>query len=104
MRPHLASVCAALSLWAAQAPSLAAQATRGDTVSAPIADVHYDVTFRRANAQQRVVDVAMTFATASAAPVVLSLPAWTPGAYEISNFARWVTGFEATGDGKPLAW
>jgi predicted metalloprotease with PDZ domain len=38
------------------------------------------------------------------APVVLSLPAWTPGAYEISNFARWVVGFEATGDGKPVTW
>ena len=36
--------------------------------------------------------------------MVLSLPAWTPGAYEISNFSRWVVGFEATGDGKALTW
>ena len=40
---------------------LAAQAARNDAVSAPIRDVHYDVTFTRANAQQRSVDVAMTF-------------------------------------------
>jgi len=93
------------ALWFILVPSaLGAQAARGDSVSAPIHDVRYDVSFMRANAQQRVVDVAMTFATSGTAPVVLSLPAWTPGAYEISNFARWVTDFEATGDGKPLAW
>ena len=39
--------------------------------------------------------VATTFGAASAAPVVLSLPAWTPGAYEIANFARDVSGFGA---------
>ncbi len=42
--------------------------------------------------------------TTGGAPVILSLPAWTPGAYEISNFARWVTEFAATSDGKPLTW
>jgi predicted metalloprotease with PDZ domain len=85
---------------------LAAQtAGRGaDTTSAPIRDVHYDVTFMRANAQQRGIDVAMSFTTTGSAPVILSLPAWTPGAYEISNFARWVTMFEPTADGKPLSW
>jgi len=85
---------------------LAAQAARNDTVSAPIRDVHYDVTFTRANGEQRSVDVVMTFVPSGAgtSPVVLSLPAWTPGAYEISNFARWVVGFEATSDGKPLTW
>ncbi len=83
---------------------LAAQTARNDTVSAPIRDVHYDVTFLRANGEQRSVDVAMTFVSSGTSPVVLSLPAWTPGAYEISNFARWVVGFEATSDGKPLSW
>jgi predicted metalloprotease with PDZ domain len=76
----------------------------GDSLSAPIHDVHYDVTFTRANATQRVVDVAMTLTTAGNAPVVLSLPAWTPGAYEMGNFARWVTAFDAWGDDKPLVW
>ena len=56
-----------------------------DSVSAPVRDVRYELTFMRANAQQRAVDVTMSFATTSAAPVILSLPAWTPGAYEISN-------------------
>jgi predicted metalloprotease with PDZ domain len=35
---------------------------------------------------------------------LLSLPAWTPGAYEISNFARWVTRFAATSDGHAIVW
>ncbi len=91
--------------WLALVPSiLTAQASRNDSVSAPIHDVRYDVTFTRTNAQYRVVDVAMTFATSGTSNVVLSLPAWTPGAYEISNYARWVAAFEATGDGAPLSW
>jgi predicted metalloprotease with PDZ domain len=76
----------------------------GDSISAPIRDVHYDVTFMREHAQRRAVDVTMTFATTGSATVLLSLPAWTPGAYEISNFSRWVTSFEATGDGHALTW
>ena len=82
----------------------AQQPSHGDTTSAPIRDIRYDVTFMRANAGPRLVDVAMSFTTAGSSPVVLSLPAWTPGAYEISNFVRWLTDFGATGDdGKPLS-
>jgi predicted metalloprotease with PDZ domain len=91
---------------AALTPALlpAQNATRGDSVSALIRDVRYDVTFMRANAQQRTIDVGMSFNTTGTSPVLLSLPAWTPGAYEISNFSRWVVDFSATADGKPLAW
>ena len=92
-------------LWLALVPSvLTAQAARNDSVSAPIRDVRYDVTYTRANAPYRVVDVAMTFATSGTSNVVLSLPAWTPGAYEISNYARWVGALDVSGDGKPLSW
>ncbi len=95
------------SLLVGVAPAIAAQSARGTPaplVSAPITDVTYRVTFDRALAATRTVDVDMSFTTRGDAPVVLSLPAWTPGAYEISYFARWVLGFSATGDGKPLAW
>ncbi len=92
-------------LWLALVPSvLTAQLARNDSVSAPIHDVRYDVTFTRTNAQYRVVDVAMTFATSGTSNVVLSLPAWTPGAYEISNYARWVGALDVSGDGKPVSW
>lgn len=95
------SIVAGLAIAAGTA--LTAQQPNRDSVSAPIRDIRYDVTFMRSNGTRRIVDVAMTFATTGSAPVVLSLPAWTPGAYEISNFVRWVDGFEAmTEDGKPL--
>lgn len=35
----------------------------------------------------------------------ISLPAWSPGAYDIDNYARYVHGFSATTpDGRPLVW
>ena len=72
--------------------------------SAPISNIRYDLTFDSAAASQRTIKVAMSFDVGGPGPVVLSLPAWTPGAYEISNFARWVVGFTANGDNAPLTW
>ncbi len=72
--------------------------------SAPISNIGYQVTFDQALASRRLVRVAMSFTPADTTPVVLSLPAWTPGSYEIDYFSRWVTDFSAVGDGKPLAW
>ena len=72
--------------------------------SADLRDVRYDVTYDHTTAPQRMMKVAATFTVAGSGPVLLSLPEWTPGAYEISNFARWVMDFGATGDGKSLAW
>ena len=83
---------------AAQATTLAA------TQSAPISGIRYEVTFDRMTAQARTLRVAMSFDVGGAGPVLLSLPAWTPGAYEISNFARWVSNFGATAGGKALTW
>ena len=76
-----------------------------DSVSAPIRDVRYDVTFMRSNGQQRGDRRRDDVRRPRHGAVVLSLPAWTPGAYEISNFSRWVV--ELRGDRrrrKPLAW
>ena len=39
----------------------------------------------------------MSFDVAGPGPVLLSLPAWTPGAYELTCFARWVADFTADG-------
>jgi predicted metalloprotease with PDZ domain len=73
-------------------------------VSAPISDVRYEVTFTRETATDRQARVVTTFTAAGSDPVLLSLPAWTPGAYEITNFARWVLRFSATAGGRPLQW
>ena len=73
-------------------------------VSAPISNIRYEVMARATEARMRKIHVRMSFTVDGAGPVLLSLPAWTPGAYEISNFARWVSAFEPTADGKVLDW
>src|SRR5690349_8046093 len=73
-----ASVAFALSPVAALAQTAAVQ-------SAPISDIRYEVTFDPSTAPTRTLRVGMTFDVAGQGPVLLSLPAWTPGAYEISN-------------------
>src|ERR1041385_2464627 len=72
---HIALVTMA-SVWTT---ALAAQASsRGDTVSAAISAVRYDVTFTRDLAQEQRIGVAMSFTVTGTGAVVLSLPAWTP--------------------------
>ncbi|MGQ0701497.1 MAG: M61 family metallopeptidase, partial [Gemmatimonadales bacterium] len=72
--------------------------------SPSIANIRYELGFDSASAARRVVQVGMRFEVAAGAPVLLSLPAWTPGSYEISNFARRVLDFSATMNGRPLRW
>ena len=72
--------------------------------SAPIAGVQYGVTFKAANGVDRALDVSMRFTVSSREPVLLSLPVWTPGAYEVSNYARFVSKFRATEGPKALTW
>lgn len=80
--------CAVLMLLA---PSMQGQqrktVTSAATRSAAVTNVHYNLTLDSATASRRTIQVAMSFAVAGPGPVLLSLPAWTPGAYEISNFA-----------------
>lgn len=82
--------------------TLVAQATA--VQSAPISGIRYQVTFDPTTAPTRTLRVGMTFDVTGTGPVLLSLPAWTPGAYEISNFARWVSNFGATAGSKSLTW
>jgi predicted metalloprotease with PDZ domain len=81
-------------------PSAAAPTPR----SAPISNVRYEVTFDSTTARSRLLKVAMTFDVGANTPVVLSLPAWTPGAYDLTIFARKVVGFAATANGARLDW
>ncbi len=109
-------VCSTLLLLCSSAGALAAQrpaapgkaatpATPAPARSAPISNIRYDVAFDSAMAARRIVQVAMAFDVGpGTAPVLLSIPAWTPGAYEISNFARWVSGFSATAGDRALLW
>lgn len=72
--------------------------------SAPITNVAYDVTFNRELGKRRALSVTMTFDVSGTQPVLLSLPAWTPGAYEITDFAKWVSNFTPTRGGQALEW
>ncbi len=92
-----------LSLLAAPLGS-SALAAQSIATSAPLNDIRYEVTFTRANGERRLVSSAMTFTVGGKAPVVLSLPAWTPGAYEIDNFARNISNFSAEETGTSLGW
>ena len=84
--------------------TLGAQATSDTTISAPVSNLHYEVRADRAALATRRLHVTTSFDVGAGGAVVLSLPAWTPGAYEISNFARWVSGFGAMQNGTALRW
>src|SRR6185437_6718859 len=83
------------------APGLYAQAA---VVSAPISGVHYDVTADSAAVGSRRLGVAMTFDVSSTRPVVLALPAWSPGHYTLLWFSRRVSNFKAESNGVHLDW
>ena len=55
-------------------------------------------------ASDREIGVAMHFAAGAAGDVALSLPAWTPGSYQLGNFARYVREFSATSGADSLDW
>lgn len=95
------TLLALLLAGAASSPQLAAQSS---TTSAPLTNIRYEVIFTRGNAERRLVTSVMTFTVGGTAPVILSLPAWTPGAYEIDNFARNVENFAAEEVGTSLSW
>jgi predicted metalloprotease with PDZ domain len=102
-RYHLARLAAVpLSSLAVAVPVASQETASLAARSAPISNVRYEITFDRAAAAARRLRVATSFDVDGQGPVLLSLPAWTPGAYEISNFSRWVTGFTAQAPGGAL--
>ena len=73
-------------------------------VSAPVTDLRFEITAGRVEIANGTLAVTVRFGVAGAQPVLLSMPAWTPGSYEIANFAKEVTGFSATQNDVPLRW
>lgn len=100
----LLSLSLVSTLVAGTLPAQKAPAAPAPLKSAPISNVAYEVTFNRDLAKQRQMAVTMTFDVAGATPVLLSLPAWTPGAYEITDFAKWVSNFTPTRNGQAVEW
>ena len=104
MLHSLAGCAVVLASLCALQPAVAQRATTDVPTSAPITGVRYDVTADRAGLARRQLHVVTTFGVAGTSPVVLSLPAWTPGAYDIVNFARTVSEFGATQGADTLRW
>lgn len=73
-------------------------------VSAPISDVSYEITADSAAVGRRQLGVTMTFRVNSSAPVVLALPAWSPGHYVLLWFSRRMSRFTVESSGTPLDW
>ena len=97
-------VIVVLGVLLAALPASPRASAQGVATSAPLTDIRYEVTFTRANGERRQVTSAMTFTVGGTDPVLLSIPKWTPGAYEIDNFARDVSNFSAEQAGASLAW
>jgi predicted metalloprotease with PDZ domain len=72
--------------------------------SAPVANLRYEVTFDSASAAQQTLRVSVTLDVSGPGKVLLSFPSWTPGSYEIANFARFLSGFTAMAGDKALDW
>jgi len=68
------------------------------------ANIRYALTFDSSTAMSRTVKVGMRFDVTGAGPLSLSLPAWTPGSYEIGNFVRRVEDFSVTMGGRDIGW
>ena len=91
----------ALTLAAILATDAAAQQLHP---SAPISNITYEITADSAAVGQRQLGVAMTFNVSGTAPVVLALPAWSPGHYVLLWFARRVSNFSPQQNGAALDW
>jgi predicted metalloprotease with PDZ domain len=79
-------------------------ASAGTLAAQSVTDVRYQLRYDSSTARQRQLEVTTTFRVAAAGPVLLSLPSWTPGAYEVANFAKHVRAFSARQGSTDLAW
>ncbi|HEX2724099.1 MAG TPA: PDZ domain-containing protein [Gemmatimonadaceae bacterium] len=84
--------------------ALAAEPLAAQQRPVPISRVQYDLTFDSARAQSRSIGVSMSFSAGGPGEVLLSLPAWTPGSYELGNYARFVSSFRASSGTDSLDW
>jgi predicted metalloprotease with PDZ domain len=97
MLPLPRTLLTAAVLASSLTPPVIAQAPR-------VTEIQYGISFTARTAATRSLAVTMTFRVASAGTVALSLPAWTPGAYELSWFARNVSRLAVRQGDMDLRW
>jgi predicted metalloprotease with PDZ domain len=66
--------------------------------------IRYEVTFDAETAVERVIHVAMSFDVTNDDVVALSLPRWTPGSYNLDEFAQNVVDVRATQNEVDIRW
>jgi predicted metalloprotease with PDZ domain len=69
-----------------------------------ISNVHYEVTFDASTAPDRLIHVAMSFDVDGAEAIALSLPSWTPGSYQLDDFAKNVRNVSAHLASSEIRW
>ena len=77
------------------------------TTDAPangISDVRYEVTFDEETAARGEIHVEMSFDVMNTEPVLLSLPAWTPGSYQMDDYAQNVRNATARQGSADVDW
>ena len=109
MRPRLcprlrrSSVSLALLL-AAPLSAVPAQTVERVVRSAPVSELRFEVGLAAEEAFLQSLRVTARFKVEGREPVLLSMPSWTPGSYEVANFARHVSAFTAMQAGRELRW
>ena len=93
-----------LALFLIVGASSSASLAQGPRVSAPISGISYEITADSGAVGRRQLGVVMSFNATGMAPVILALPAWSPGHYTLLWFARRVSQFAAQSNGVPLEW
>lgn len=93
-------VLASLAVLASLIPLRQAASQR----SAPVADVRFEVIAGAAQFSEHVFDVVLRFRALGSAPVLLSMPAWTPGSYSIADYAGAVSRVEVRQGSRALRW
>lgn len=97
----LLTLAAPLAALIAAAP-LAAQVRAPQSVA--IDTLRIEIHAGRAQLAEAHVDLTLRFRAQEPGAVLLSMAAWTPGSYDIANYARAVSDFTAAADGQALRW
>ena len=102
----LVALAAFSPLDAAKAQRTAAPAVAPSRVpvSAPVDQMRFEVIALAEQMAARAFDVVLRFRVQSTAPVLLSMPVWTPGSYNVADYARAVSRMEVRQDGRSLTW
>lgn len=100
--PIFALLAVVLSFAPLSAPGLGAQGRPVRSVS--VTELRYEVTLGPSQVDEGLIDVQVSLRTREAGALLMSMAAWTPGSYEIADYARGLSGFTASQNGEALVW